>query len=221
MSQNPVSIQSLEISGNAGLPVPNRLYRQATATGLLGVVLPGLRYTCDKPLLYYATQALVTRGADVLQVWADYTRPEVQNLGQADQTLWIAEDARAAIDAGRAQRPVSRLVLVGKSIGTLVMAILLSQENNPQPAATIWLTPLLQIPFVAQALHGLQAPALVAGGTSDSTFDLQAVRQLESLPHIQLLQVEGGNHSLESVGDPQRSIAALSRLVDCILRLQF
>lgn len=221
MSQKSVSIQSLDIRGYGELPLANRFYRQAVASDLLAVVFPGLRYNCDKPLLHYTTQALLARGADVLQVWADYTRPEVQDLGQAEQTLRMVADAQAAIKAGRGQGPVSRLVLAGKSIGTLVIALLLSQENSPRSAATIWLTPLLQIPFVTQSLLDIKAPAIVVGGTADATFDPEAVRQMESNPHIQLLQVEGGDHSLEVAGDPQRSIAALSRIVDCILGLQF
>jgi alpha-beta hydrolase superfamily lysophospholipase len=144
---------------------------------------------------------------------------DITTLSQTDQTLRMVGDAQAALQAGIRARPYTRLILVGKSIGTLIMAFMLSQESPLEIAATIWLTPLLQIPFVSDTIQKTTAPAIVAGGTADSTFDPASVSSLEKLPNITLLRVESGNHSLEIPLDPGRSLAALSDLVKLVLHL--
>jgi len=68
-----IRILSIPISGYNSTTVPNRFFQQTGAARTLAVVLPGLNYTCDMPLLYYPSRLLVEHGADVLQVQADYT----------------------------------------------------------------------------------------------------------------------------------------------------
>ena len=56
-------------------PMPdNTFFWQEDKTDHLALILPGLNYTCDMPLLYYSAQFLVAEGADVLQVKYDYTQ---------------------------------------------------------------------------------------------------------------------------------------------------
>jgi hypothetical protein len=149
----------------------------------------------------------------------DYTHPELANLSQTDLTMRMVSEAQITLQAGIQARSYQSLVLVGKSIGTLVMVFILSQNHQLKIAATIWLTPLLQIPFVAAAIQNTNAPAIVAGGTADTTFDPASLALLEGLPNISLLCVEGANHSLEITDDPRLSLIALSGLVDRILNM--
>jgi predicted alpha/beta-hydrolase family hydrolase len=214
-----LSITELEMIGQNGEQLANRFFRQKNPTTDLAVVLPGLRYNCDKPLLYYTSQAHAARGMDVLQVWVDYTRPDITSLSQSDQTLRMVSDAQSALQAGVRTRQYKRLILAGKSIGTLIMAFLLSQDCQLDITATIWLTPLLQIPFVSAAIQKTIAPAFIAGGTADSTFDPASVALLEKMPNITLLRVQGGDHSLEIPNDLNRSLIALCDLVEMILNL--
>jgi hypothetical protein len=39
--------------------VPNTFFHQEINNGHLALILPGLNYTCDMPLLYYATQIML------------------------------------------------------------------------------------------------------------------------------------------------------------------
>jgi hypothetical protein len=41
--------------------------------------------------------------------------------------VWVLEDARSLPQSGRSQREYQNLALVGKSIGTLAMAMLIAQ----------------------------------------------------------------------------------------------
>ncbi len=89
------------------------------------VLFPGLNYSCDNPLLYYLSRLAVDRSADVLQLWANYTIPEFQSLSKQEQVKWLLEDALSLIEAGQKNRHYERLVLVGKSIGTLTLGSLI------------------------------------------------------------------------------------------------
>jgi len=157
---------------------------------------------------------------DVLQLWTDYNRAEFASLSQAEQVLWYLEDARSALQTGQGQRTYSRLVLVGKSIGTLTMALLVGQGDSAYiQASTIWLTPLLNLPIVAQAAQSLQGKALIAGGSGDATFDLQILQAIRAQRNVKILVFEGANHSLEIPGEPRRSVQILGEVVQGIADL--
>ena len=66
-----IRIGSLSISGYGDKAVPNRFFQQVGFASELVVLLPGLNYSCDLPLLYYPMRLLVERGADVLQLRTD------------------------------------------------------------------------------------------------------------------------------------------------------
>jgi pimeloyl-ACP methyl ester carboxylesterase len=191
------------------------LRQEAKAEGF-ALILPGLRYTCDKPLLYYTTQVLASHGFDVLQIWTDYASPEFEGLSQSEQFLWFLEDAKAALAAGQARDSYERLVLTGKSIGTLTMAFLLSQGPSIAQPITIWLTPLLNLSPVAEFTLGFESPALFAGGTQDSTFVPGVASQLKNKPNATTLIFEGANHSLEIPNDPLNSLRIMVEVIQGI-----
>ena len=75
----------------------------------------------------------------------------------------------------------------GKSLGTLA-ASLAADRNLP----AIWLTPLLDLPWVIEALARAQAPFLLVGGTADQTWNSKAAHELTT--HV--LEVRGADHGL-------------------------
>lgn len=207
-----VKIISLPIFGYSGEAVPNRFFQQTSAARDLAILLPGLNYTCDMPLLYYPARLLVERGADVLQLRVDYTRPEFQSRERPEQVAWMGEDARAAVQAGIGQRNYDRLVLIGKSIGTLGLAYLVTQ-GGLATATTIWLTPLLRQPWLVQAAQQCRGPALFVAGTGDSTYDPAALEKVQQATGAKSFILEGANHSLEIPGELDRSIAWIGKYV--------
>ena len=207
-----INLTSLPISGHSGEAVPNRFFRQTGAVQDLAILFPGLNYTCDMPLLYYPARLLVERGADVLQLRVDYTRPEFQSRERPEQVLWMGEDARAAAQAGMGQRNYDRLVLIGKSIGTFSLAYLVTQGGY-SAATTIWLTPLLRQPWLVQAASQCRGPALFVAGTGDTTYDPAALVRIREATGARALILDGGNHSLEVPGELDRSIAWIGKYV--------
>jgi dienelactone hydrolase len=209
-----LNITSLTISGYAGKAVPNRLFRQEGAR-TLGILFPGLRYSCDMPLLYYPFKLLLGRGAEVLQVRADYTLPVYQSLPPSERDAWLAADAQAVVQTARAWGEYTRLVLIGKSIGTIALASLVPHEPE---AITIWLTPLLRNPKVVAAAERNPGAALFVAGTADDLYNAATLDRIRAATQAEALLVEGGDHSLEIEGDFFASLRALEQVMQAITK---
>ena len=203
---------TISISGYNGKSVPNVFLQQKESADTLAIMFPGLRYTCDMPLLYYPSRLFAQRGADVLQVNSDYTQPEYQSASQGEQADWLTADAQAALRAGKAQRNYKRLILMGKSIGTLALAHLVSKSIE-KGTITIWLTPLLrQQPLVSAALL-FKGPALYIAGTGDPIFASGPMQRIQDATGAETLIVEGADHSMEIPGDLLQSIQIMERIL--------
>ncbi|MGH3421324.1 MAG: hypothetical protein ACRDOD_17260, partial [Streptosporangiaceae bacterium] len=125
------------------------------------------------PLLEFGRQSLLQHGWTVQQVWWDAPR------GRSDHQIieWVGEQARAAVDAERrADVPAERILLMGKSLGTLASPV---AAGLPCPA--VWFTPLCD---VAACLAGIGdaadagADQLLVGGLADSSWNAQLARAL-------------------------------------------
>jgi hypothetical protein len=159
------------------------------------VLLPGVRYFSQAPLLWFAREAAQARGWSVAEV--DERAPQDQ-----DPFEWIvarAEDALAATDA-------ERVVVVGKSLGSAA-APLVAERG----LAAVWLTPLLVRPEVVSALERATAPALAIGSPDDPTWGDGSV---PGNPALELLELPGLDHSLQVSGDPRASLDALGTVTE-------
>jgi hypothetical protein len=207
-----VEMTSIPIRGYAGQPVPNRLFRPARARSL-ALILPGLRYSCDMPLLFYPARLMIQRGAAVLQVHSDYTQAAFQSASKAEQARWLAEDAQAALKAGLAAGNFHNAVLIGKSIGTLALASLVAGGVE---APSIWLTPLLHQPHLVEAALRQKGPALFIGSNSDPTFDPAQLQRIQVADKGEGLIVSGADHSLEIPGDIFASLEIMRQILERI-----
>lgn len=194
-----VEYSTLTVEGFGGESVPNEFVRQQSGSTTLAVLLPGQYYTCDMPLFYYAERLLVDRGWDVLRVQYDYRQLD-DSTGMEEQLERLSIDSRAAVDAGLAESRYQRVVLVGKSLGTIAMSHLL-----PTLAAAdiwlVWLTPLLKRPDVLEYVASGTTRSLVVIGSEDSHFDPDVVDGLASDCRCATLLIDGGEHSLDLKGD--------------------
>jgi hypothetical protein len=204
---------SLQVTGYQKQPVANRFLQQKTNSQKLALVFPGLSYSCDMPLLYYLTEVLLDRDFDVLQLWTVYSSPDFKELSQIDQGQYLLADGSALLNAGQEAGAYKYILLAGKSIGTLAMASLLSQERSSLIDSTIWITPLLIIPAVTKVVFQLDSPAFYAGSDTDPTFDPSAVAQLRSLTNTTVEVIKDANHSLEIPGNPHKSLEALTKVM--------
>lgn len=211
--------QTLAITGFGGEPVPHSFLRQETATRHLAVMLPGIAYTCDHPLLYYPARLLLDGGADVLRVEYSYNADATfRSAAPDEQGGRLHADTSAACRAALAERPYERITLVGKSLGTLAMSQLLTEEVALAGAAAVWLTPLVRLPRVRERIARWGGRSLFVIGSADAHYDPAALKEVEQATGGESVIVEGADHSMEIPGDMARSLEALQQVMRAIER---
>ena len=161
------------------------------------IVLPGAGYPTTAPLLWFAREAALESGRNVLAVIDAYD-------GSTDPQTWVDERAEAATGhLGEGTRPI----LVAKSI-TSRAAPLAARLGLP----AVWLTPLIGEASASAAtavLGGLAAataPFLLIGGSADPSWDGARAR---SFGRGEVLEIADADHALQVPGDMSRSIDAL------------
>jgi hypothetical protein len=160
------------------------------------VLLPGVGYTVQGPLLWFARDVAVARGYGVLAI----TETARQST---DPFAWAQDAARAAL----AYRPVERHVVIGKSLASAAASVV-SAEAVP----ALWLTPLLNQPVVAQSLDRSAAAVWLVGSDADPTWDHELAWDLAS----RVDEFRGLDHSLQVPGDPVASLRALGDVVQVL-----
>jgi hypothetical protein len=152
------------------------------------VILPGIRYFSQAPLLWFAREAAQAGGWSVVEV--DERAPRDQEPFE-----WMRGQAERALEAAAG---AERIVVIGKSLGSVAATLV----SGP----AIWLTPLLDRPEVAEAIGSATAPTLLVGSSADPTWAGGAVPENAS---VEVLELEGLDHSLQVSRDPIASVDVL------------
>lgn len=210
---------TLAIAGYADEPVPHTFLRQEQATEHLAILLPGLDYGCDLPLLYYPTRLLLARGADVLRV--EYAPQRRADFRRAPATAGAAlfADVSAACQAALAQRPYRQFTLVGKSLGTLALGHVLTTDARLSAARVVWLTPLLHSDVLRGQIAQWGGRSLFVIGTADPYYDAARLTEVQAATGGATVVVEGADHSLELGAEVVQSLAAMTRVVQALQQL--
>lgn len=170
---------------------------------IAGVLVPGIGYTTQGPLLSFAEVALENRGAYVHHVQWQFPT----GLDGGAQSAFVGEQVTAALDVVAGQAPSATPVIVAKSIGTLA-APLAAERGLP----AIWLTPLIRRDVVADAIRRGPAPAMLVGGTADPSWDGTVARDIGR----SVLEVPDADHSLYVPGPLRASAVVLGRVATAI-----
>jgi pimeloyl-ACP methyl ester carboxylesterase len=160
------------------------------------VVIPGGMFGPAAGLLMYAAAVAERRAATVHRhSWSqpppDPFEPHIED--------WVRDEINPLLDTVDGNP-----MLIAKSLGTNAAA-LAAERRLP----AVWLTPILNLPWVTAALERATAPFLLVGGTADAMWDATLARRLS--PY--LLEIDGANHGLFVSGPLTNSIAVLGRLV--------
>jgi hypothetical protein len=159
------------------------------------VILPGIRYFSQAPLLWFAREAAQARGWSAVEV--DERAP-----GDQEPFAWMREQAQRAVEATDADL----VVVVAKSLGSAAAPMV---ADSGLPA--VWLTPLLTRPDVVDALARSSAPALAIGSPADPSW---GEGELPDNPALERLELPGLDHSLQVEGDPLASLDMLRTVTE-------
>jgi hypothetical protein len=167
------------------------------------VVVPGLRYSADGPLLMYAGVAVERRGGSVRRI--SWTVPE---FGDGDDERgWVAARVSESVDAVTATTGVAAPLVIGKSLGSLAAPVAADRG-----LAAVWLTPVLTDAPTVAALRRAGAPCLLIGGTADKLWDGRLARSLTQ--HV--LEIDGADHGMFIPGRLSESAAVLGRVITTV-----
>jgi hypothetical protein len=156
------------------------------------VVLPGMQYSTQAPLLWFAREVAAARGWSALEV--------LDSLPEGAEPFgWARDRARRALD--RAADEASEVAVIGKSLASGAAGLV---ADRGLPA--VWLTPLLNERRVADDLSRAARPALLIGGSADEAWTPDA---LADSGLLQVVQLDGLDHSLQRAGNPGASLEAL------------
>ena len=209
------NFHSLKVVGYHDQPVPNTYITHSDRSTHLALFLPGYRFPVDMPPMHFTRRILLEQGADIFSVEYAYNRTNFMDLPQSEQDRWISTDVFAACNTVLAQHPYEKITLVGKSIGTLAMAHLLA-DHRFQRATCLWLTPLLTVDWLCSRIEQVRPHSLFIIGTSDRYYQPAILKQLEKVTDGHAVLIQDASHLLEIAGDIQKSILALSQIMQSI-----
>lgn len=203
-------IRSSAVSHNRNIPYS--FYNHEVKSTDLAIILPGLDYTSQAPLLHYTTKALFSRGIDVLQANYHYSEEVLASLSEED----ITQDVSTVIDEILIENQYTKFYFVAKSIGTIPMAHLLKSPSF-HSAKSIWLTPLWQRDDVYHSLLNNKEKALCIIGDQDPNYNSEKVEMLQKNPHLQLEIIKDTNHSLEFEDNVIESIKVVTSVTQKVI----
>lgn len=192
-----------------GEPIAYRHYRVADDPAGLVILLPGVHYGADGPLLFYPAVALREAGWDIIHLAYRFQR-DVSNFDPAN-LLVVLEDCRTAVAAALDQRSYPTLVYIGKSLGAGLAAFLCADASAKLPTRAVYFTPPVGTPIFDPIFARTPQPAQIILGTLDRFYDKDALDRLRQTRPFGLTLVEGADHSLIIPGDLDGSIRVLRR----------
>ncbi|MBT2736087.1 alpha/beta family hydrolase [Bacillus sp. ISL-7] len=195
--------------------IPYLWIRQDQQSDGLCIMLPGLGYTTQAPLFYYATGVFVNNNMDVLRINYDYRKKEYfSKLSGKEQDDWMYEDVKAVIQDVLKETQYEQYYIVNKSLGSIPMAYERTQNELLRSSYGIWLTPLLKDETVYNALLSENLPALCIIGDKDPHFFEDRIQAIKSNNQIHTVIIPNANHSLEINEDVYTSIQIVNQIMN-------
>lgn len=160
-------------------------------TKKLAVILPGIGYTCDRPLLYYGGKLAQGLGWEVVRVpyggFPEKVRGDAEKMRQsAEMALAQTEEMLRDVDWKR----YGQILFISKSVGTVVAAAY--AHAHRLSCGHILFTPV-EATFAVPVGN-----AIAFHGTADPWVATETLTRLCREADIPLYITENANHSLET-----------------------
>ena len=169
--------------------LPTRWEPEGPSRGV-ALVAPGRAYSPSAPLLELARVALLQHWFTVQQIWWDSTT----RGDDEEPEPWVRRHVATAHDAEEADH----VLVVGKSLGTRAAAYAAERGLD-----AVWLTPLLVVPELVEAIGANAGRQLLVGGVADSLWVPAVARELGEAG-CTVLEVADADHAM-GTGDVVRT----------------
>ena len=173
------------------------------------VVFPGMGYTKDRPLLYYAGKLAVRHGYELIHLdfsGFDWSKEKLKDMDFMMQTL--NECLRRTQAAIADKDPQTEFIFISKSIGTVVAAAYAAR--NGLNVRHICFSPLEYVGRYIADESGIMFYA-----DADPFAGYEAIEKICAEKRLQSFCIHGGNHSLET-GDVIADIKNLSDMMKIV-----
>jgi hypothetical protein len=202
--------QTLPLKTHDGRSLPHT-FHEGEGAGLL-LVLPGLHYGPDGPVLYLLAKRLQEAGWDTLGLTYGFQAamafPWTEHAGE---TL---SECRTALEQAVGRRAYPQVAVAAKSLGTILLVQLCAQGVVPDGARVAHLTPPMGNPAFDAAFGETRQPAYLAIGTRDSFYDASALRAVTDRRPAYVRVLEGADHGLDVMGDLAATLRVIGQVVE-------
>ncbi len=172
------------------------------------VLFPGIKYSCDKPLLYYAGNKYEDMGYRIIEL-------QYRSGFNTDETL-EEKSKKVCVDMLEQLGDINwkdcdDIVFISKSIGTVAAGY--AEEQLRIECTQIYMTPLEPTLRYITGEHKIK---IVIAGDQDKYLDGNILMEHCEEHDVELLQIEGVGHRLEVKGDVESSIEILDEIIKAI-----
>lgn len=196
-------MNNTEIESYFGVTLESNIIKQDSNT--LVVLLPGIGYILDRPLMDYSKKLALELKYDVLPIEYGFQVARKEFNKEKDFTILLQESVKQFNLA--VNKTYIEIIFIGKSLGTIIQNFL-NHEVKEFRVKNIYLTPVNKTYEV-----GMAENSLVISGTNDPLINKETRINIRKLDGVKFIDIEGGDHSLNIKDDIIKSIENLKKVI--------
>lgn len=180
----------------------------------IAVIFPGVGYTKDRPLLYYAGKLAVQNGYELIHIdfsGISWSKEKLKDRDFLEETMRVCLDKtkRALEELGDLSG--DDVLFISKSIGTVVATAY--AKKMPVNARQICFSPLEMIEKYVD-----DKGAVLFCADADPYAGYDELRRIAADKKLVIHTIKGGNHSLET-GDVLTDIDNMKQMMDLVAKI--
>lgn len=187
-----------------GVNLRTNIIRQKSNT--LAVIMPGIGYTLDRPLMDYSKKLALELGYDVLSI--EYGFQIVRKDLNVEEDIQYVINESMDIFKAALNKNYKQIVFISKSIGTIIHTSLCNEASNYE-VKNIYLTPINETMKV-----GIKENSLVVSGTNDPLISKETIEEIRKIKGVNIVEVKHGDHSLNIQDNVLNSIQILYKVIE-------
>ena len=173
----------------------------------LAVFFPGIGYTIDKPLMHYSRKLAVNAGFEIMLLpYTGFPASVKGDREKMDECYQIALAQTNEMLSGIDLSVYDEILFVGKSIGTIVAAVIATMSSVPDLIHFVFYTPL------EDTFAFPLGDAVVFTGSADPWVNGDAISELCQKANIPCHIIPDANHYLET-GNVKTDIENLGKIM--------